>query len=62
MTPTDKRAAQAWGWIKESAKQSFSDWMAIGESLAEGREHAMTLVGKPKGIHYNTAFAPWSPF
>jgi hypothetical protein len=59
-TPTDERAAQAWGWIKESARQSFSDWMAIADSLAEGRELAMALAGKPKGTRYNTAFAAWA--
>jgi hypothetical protein len=54
-----RRGQEAWKRHKDDA--TWSDWLAIGQALAIGRQDAMAAAGTnaPSGKGYNIAFGEW---
>ena len=54
-----KAGAEAWMAINRA--ESFSGWLAIGQALQVGRNHAMKVTGanRPEGQTYCKAFSSW---
>ena len=56
-----KAMQAAWSRVKKVQTRMWSDWMAIGEGLMEGRNWAMRVAGvnTPQGRGYVVAYAEW---
>jgi hypothetical protein len=54
-----RQGTQAWLRLKKD--KNWTDWLAVGEAHAIGREWAMRMAGtnQPQGKAYNTTFGEW---
>jgi hypothetical protein len=51
----------AWGRLKKSCQQTWSDWLLVGAALLIGRREAMRIAcsNAPSGGRYRAAFTYW---